>query len=81
MRTASPYFRLALAGGGLAMVLIGWAAGWHAAALGFAFGAREWIAYVVLRWWPREPPGPSSISEPLRFAEVARYSAISAGDC
>ena len=77
VRTASPYFRLALAGGGLAMVLLGWAAGWHAAALGFAFGAREWIAYVVLRWWPRSPlPTKIKLSEPLHFAEVARYSAI-----
>jgi hypothetical protein len=77
VRTASPYFRLALTGGGLAMVLIGWAAGWHAAALGFAFGAREWIAYAVLRWWPRAVlPTKTHLVEPLRFAEIGRYSAI-----
>src|SRR6478735_477411 len=53
IRTSSPYYRLALAGSGLAMALIGWAAGWHAAAFGLAFGAREWIAYIVMRLWPR----------------------------
>ena len=76
VRTVSPYFRLAAAFGGLAMVSLGWAAGWQAAALGFAFGAREWIAYAALRWWPREPSPPRSpTSEPLHFEEVARYSA------
>ena len=77
LRAASPYSRLALAAGGLAMVLIGWGMGWHAAALGLAFGAREWIGYAVLRWWPRVPRPPKTISkEPLHFREVARYSAI-----
>lgn len=77
VRTVSPYYRLAAAFGGLAMVLLGWAAGWPAAALGFAFGAREWIAYVALRWWPREPRAPRApTSDPLHFEEVARYSAI-----
>ena len=77
VKTASPYYRLALACGGLAMVLLGWAAGWSAAALGFAFGAREWIAYTALRWWPRAPRlAKVKLSEPLHFAEVARYSAI-----
>ena len=77
VRTASPYFRLAAAFGGLAMVLLGWIAGWHAVALAFAFGAREWIAYVALRWWPREPRPPKSpTSDPLSFEEVARYSAV-----
>ena len=77
VRAASPYSRLALAGGGLAMVLLGWAAGWHAAALGLAFGAREWIGYAVLRWWPRAPRRANVVlNEPLRFAEVARYTAV-----
>ena len=77
LRTASPYFRLALAGSGLAVVLFGWAAGWHVAAMGLAFGAREWIAYAALRWWPRSPaPAQVTIVEPLRFREVARNSAI-----
>jgi hypothetical protein len=77
VRTASPYYRLAAAFGGLAMVLLGWLSGWQTAALAVAFGAREWIAYVALRWWPREPRPPRSpTSEPLRFAEVARYTAI-----
>ena len=77
LRAASPYSRLALAAGGLAMVLIGWALGWQAAALGLAFGAREWIGYVVLRWWPRVPRPPKAISkEPLQFREVARYTAL-----
>ena len=57
---------------------LGWAAGWHAAALRLAFGAREWIAYVDLRWWPREPriPRGAPTNDPLRFEEVARYSAV-----
>lgn len=77
VRTVSSYSRLALGGGGLVMVLIGWAAGWHALGMAFAFGAREWIAYAVLRWWPRAPYRPRvDVVEPLKFAEVARNSAI-----
>jgi hypothetical protein len=77
VRTASPYYRLALAASGLVLVSIGWAAGWHAAAMGLAFGAREWAAFVVLRFWPREPKVPKTpINEPLHFAEVARTTAI-----
>lgn len=77
VRTASPYYRLALAAGGLVLVSAGWAAGWGGAALGFAFGAREWLAYIVLRSWPRAPrPTKVKLEEPLHFAEVARYSAI-----
>lgn len=77
VRTASPYSRLALGVSGLAMVLIGWAAGWHAAALGLAFSAREWIAYFTMRWWPRAPREPKvELSEPLKFPEVARYTAV-----
>ena len=78
VRTDSPYFRLALAGGGLATALIGWAAGLGAIGLGLAFGAREWIAYAVIRWWPREPHVPTNpIEAPLDFAEIARNTAIS----
>jgi hypothetical protein len=77
VRVVSPYSRLALSAGGLAMVSIGWAAGWHAAALGLAFGAREWIAYLALRFWPRAPrPSRFPTDEPLRYQEVARTSAI-----
>jgi hypothetical protein len=77
VRAASPYYRLALAAGGLVLVLINWAAGWPAAAFGFAFGARDWIAYAVLRWWPfADRPPRAIISEPLHFPEVASYSAI-----
>ena len=77
VRTASPYYRLALAGGGLVMVLFGWAAGWGAAGLGLAFGAREWVAYFVMRWWPRTPrPAKLELTTPLEFPEVARNSAI-----
>ncbi|RIX29282.1 hypothetical protein [Sphingomonas edaphi] len=76
-RTVSPYFRLALGASGLATVLVGWALGWHAAAMGFAFGAREWVAYAVLRWWPRTPYKPKvPMENPLHFAEIARNSAI-----
>jgi len=77
VRVASPYYRLALSVGGLAMVSIGWALGWQAAALGLAFGAREWIAYITLRLWPRGPREPRfPTSERLKFAEVARFTAI-----
>ena len=77
VRTASPYYRLALSLSGLTLVAIGWAAGWHAAMLGLAFGAREWAAFAVLRWWPREPRPPKSpTDEPLSFAEVARTTAV-----
>ena len=54
VRTNSPYFRLALSGGGLAMALAGWAAGLGAVGIGLAFGMREWVAYAVIRFWPRE---------------------------
>jgi len=77
IKTASPYFRLALAGSGLLTAAFGWAIGWPAALIGLAFGAREWIAYFVLRWWPKVPRIPKVvIDEPLRFGEVARYTVI-----
>ena len=77
VKTASPYFRLALSSGGLFMAALAWAASWPLAMFGLIFGAREWIAYAVLRWWPRTPPPPKvHLSEPLHFAEVARYSVI-----
>jgi hypothetical protein len=77
VRTASPFSRLALGVSGLIMVLVAWGAGWQAAALGLAFATREWIAYFAMRWWPyEEGPSKFDIREPLRFPEVARYTAI-----
>ena len=77
VRTASPFSRLALGVSGLAMVLIGWGAGWNAAALGLAFSTREWIAYFAMRWWPHvEAPSKFDIREPLHFPEIGRYTAI-----
>jgi hypothetical protein len=77
IRTASPYYRLALTLSGLLLVSVGWLAGWHAAALGLAFGAREWVAFAVLRWWPRDPKLPRTpVNEPLHFPEVARTTAV-----
>lgn len=77
VKTASPYFRLALTGSGLVTASIAWAAGWPVTLFALAFGAREWIAYLALRWWPREPRVPKRMTdEPLKFEEVARYSAI-----
>lgn len=77
VRTASPYFRLALGVSGLATAGIAWGLGWSATLFGLAFGLREWIAYAALRWWPREPHVPKLvIDEPLRFDEVARYTVI-----
>src|SRR5436190_15433572 len=77
IRATSPYSRLALAAGGLPFVLLGWALGWQAAAMAFAFGARDWIAYAVLRLWPSPPRPLKAVSvEPMKFAEVARDSVI-----
>jgi hypothetical protein len=77
VKTASPYYRLALTGSGLVTASVAWAFGWPATLFALAFGAREWIAYLVLRWWPREPRIPKQLVElPLKFEEVARYSVI-----
>jgi len=78
MRTDSPFFRLALSGGGLVMVAVGWAAGLGAVGLALAFGMREWIAYAVIRYWPKAAHVPEHmITAPLAFAEVARNTAVS----
>jgi hypothetical protein len=77
VKTASPYFRLALTGSGLLTAGLAWAVGWPATLFALAFGAREWIAYTALRWWPREPLAPKrTVEDQLTFAEVARYSVI-----
>ena len=82
VRTASPYYRLALAGGGLVMVSLGWAAGWHAAAMGLAFGARDWIAYARCPLVAaRRQPIQAADQRAARFAEVARNSAIIGRGC
>lgn len=78
VRTDSPYFRLALSSGGLAMAAIGWAAGLGAIGMGLAFGMREWVAYAVIRYWPKAAHVPTRpIMDPLGFAEVARNTAVS----
>jgi hypothetical protein len=77
LKSASPYSRLALSTSGLALAAIGWAAGWQAALMGLAFGAREWVAFAALRWWPREArPSRYPTEKPLLFAEVARTTAV-----
>lgn len=77
VRAASPYFRLALASGGLAIASLAWASDWAVTLMGLIFGAREWIAYVVLRLWPRAPVQPRvTRDDRLRFAEIASNSAI-----
>lgn len=77
VRTASPYYRLTQASGGAVLALLGWLLGWNAALFGLVFGAREWLAYAVLRLWPRAPDRSKvQLETPLGFAEVARYSAI-----
>lgn len=79
VRTDSPYYRLALSGGGLAMAGLAWVAGWHSVALGLAFGMREWVAYAVIRFWPKAPHVPKRpVTEPLDWPEIARASVISA---
>ena len=78
MRTDSPFFRLALSSSGLVMAAVGWAAGLGAIGLGLAFGMREWIAYGVIRYWPKAAHIPEHpTSDPLAFAEVARTTAVS----
>ncbi len=78
VRSDSPYFRLALSGSGLAMALIGWAAGLGAMGLALAFGMREWVAYAVVRYWPKAARVPARpIVDPLDFAEIARATAVS----
>ncbi len=78
VRTDSPYFRLALSSGGLTMALIGWATGLGAIGMGLAFGMREWVAYAVIRLWPKAAHVPARpVVDPLGFAEVARNTAIS----
>lgn len=79
IRTDSPYYRLAMAGGGLALAGLGWAAGWQAAAMGLAFGAREWIAFAVIRFWPKAAHVPRRpVTDPLDWPEIARATIISA---
>ncbi len=78
VRTDSPFFRLALSSSGLVMALVGWAAGFGVIAMGLAFGMREWIAYGVIRYWPKAAHVPEHpTSDPLAFAEVARTTAVS----
>ncbi len=77
-RTDSPYFRLALSSSGVAIAAIGWAAGLGAVAMGLAFGMREWVAYGVIRYWPKAAQAPARpVTEPLRFAEIGRNTAVS----
>ena len=77
VRTATPYFRLALGLSGLATAGLAWILGWPATLFALAFGLREWIAYAALRWWPRDPGFPKvTVDKPLRFDEVARYTVI-----
>ena len=77
VRTSSPYFRLAIAGGGLIAAVGGWAAGLGAMGMALAFGLREWIAYGVIRWWPKAAHVPARpLDAPLGFAEVARNTAV-----
>jgi hypothetical protein len=46
--------------------------------MGLAFGMREWIAYGVIRYWPKAPHIPEHPTvEPLAFAEVGRDTAVS----
>lgn len=78
VRTDSPYFRLALSSGGVAMAILGWVVGLGALGMGLAFGMREWLAYVVIRFWPRSARAPTRpLVDPLGFAEVARNTAVS----
>lgn len=78
VRTDSPYYRLAMSGSGLTMALLGWVTGLGAIGIGLAFGMREWVAYGVIRYWPKEAHVPARpITERLGFSEVGRNTAIS----
>lgn len=77
LRASSPYFRLALAVGGLLVGSIGWAAAVPVTMMGLVFGLRDWIAYLVVRLWPRTPPALRVYrDDKLGFAEIAANSAI-----
>ena len=77
IRASSPYFRLALAVGGLAVASLGWAVALPVALMGLVFGARDWIAYIVMRLWPRTPPELRIYRDDrLGFGEIAANSAI-----
>lgn len=78
VRTDSPYFRLALSSSGVALALLGWAAGLGAVGMGLAFGMREWVAYAVVRYWPKAAHVPlNPRTEPLAFDEIGRNTAVS----
>ncbi len=78
-RTDSPYYRMALAGGGLAAAAAGWALGLDAIGMALAFGAREWIALAMIRYWPKAAHVPRRpLGDPLRWAEIGQSSVISA---
>lgn len=77
VRAASPFYRLALACGGAVMAALALAGGWAVPLVGLIFGAREWIAYAALRFWPRVTVSPRILrDDPLRFREIAANSAI-----
>ncbi len=78
VRTASPYYRLAAAFGGLAMVLLGWAGRLADGRAGVRFRCarmdclcRRCAGGRASRVRRSHPT-----SDPLRFAEMARYSAV-----
>lgn len=77
VRATSPYYRIALASSGLVLAAASWAAALPVTLMALVFGAREWIAYVVLRLWRRTPPELRVYRDDrLRFAEIASNSAI-----
>ena len=47
--------------------------------MGLAFGAREWIAFAVIRFWPKAAHVPRRpVTDPLDWPEIARATIISA---
>ncbi len=78
LKSESPYSRLALSSGGLAAAVAGWGVGLGPIGMALAFGAREWIAYAVVRSWPKaQRASRSPVLEPMTLAEVARNTAVS----
>ena len=53
-------------------------AGFGAIAMGLAFGLREWIAYVVIRLWPKAAHVPARPTlDPLGILEMGGNTAVS----
>lgn len=76
-KTASPHYRFALSASGLVGAGAAWLAGADILGMALAYGAREWIALIAVRMWPKPPRRRDPVEQPLTFREVARSTAVS----